>query len=77
MGKARSKAMNMEAARPLIASGMKASQAIDAVRLGKVSLDEYARAVLSKALDGEAMPQVLPRNIEATKISGSYFSSEN
>ena len=71
MGKARSKAMNMEAARPLIASGMKASQAIDAVRLGKVSLDEYARAVLSKALDGEAMPQVLPRNIQATKLAGA------
>lgn len=71
MGKARSKAMNLESARPLIAAGMSVSKALDAVRLGRVSVDEYARAVLSKALEGEAIPQVLPRSIDVKDLASA------
>ena len=71
MGKARSRAMNMEAARPLIASGIKASDAIEAVRLGKVELDDYARSILSRSLEGESIPQVLPRNIEVRELASA------
>lgn len=77
MGKARSKAMNLEAARPLIAAGMKVSEALDAVRLGKVVPEQYAKAVLTKALDGETMPQVLPRNVDPSDLASIISRLKN